>query len=727
MIPVSDGFRAELEKDNRAYQTVINMALKDGTALSFTNAQLWQGSVYIEDAVSPDDTFDVGCAIINKLVFGVNNINDVYTHYDFEGAVAEIRVGLLVNGTLELVRKGIFTLDDAKFDGSIINFTMLDYMERFDRQYKTNIKFPATLKQIVSDMCATLRVTLATKAFPNCDYVVSKKPEDTNLTYREVLSWCAAIAGSFARVNRDGQLEIKWYDFDALADSAPPTELDGGIFDDTEDTYYASGDSADGGDFTFSDYDDKAGIISGGTFSWNENVHEIKYLYSEDVALKATSPTGVRIIYEVTKKDKTIEVKTLTKGTDKFLVTVADNDFIASDAQAQAVADSLYERMAFVYFHEAVASAVSDPTIEAGDVGYIRDFRGKYYPIIFSRTKFSTYKSQTISSNAETASKNSSYQGFTGGDIDINTRINDINLDLDTKVGDGWNFITGVDGIDYTWTIDNGQIVIKPLPKKMTWGNPPHAYVYPGQPLNYEGVTTFLDQEEVTDISVFDPEDGFVIPDALTVGSTFWVSATVKKYGKEYWVDKLVTVQPNPLMSLGDIMSDFSAHYGDPEGALYGWYVRFADDSQAVNFYDAAGNKLSVQIFCDRHIPQTPEYYEKDANKPVGIQDRGEVAPLDDTEHPGERRARNIWYIGDTNYRINRSYGGGTQGISPYWHQGTYGSDMSSAEKYWHPGDGLIWSGWKWWLYESDVIYRWNFDKKTLGSKMFGSALFYAG
>ena len=136
MINVSSSFKRELYNDNRNYLEYVDITLTDGTELNLTNRHLWNGGLRIEDAVSGDNSFDVGAAIINKCTVTINNIYDDFSEYDFTNAKIISYVGLgLPDGTIEKIRKGTYTVDDAKYNGSIITLPCLDNMSKFDKAY----------------------------------------------------------------------------------------------------------------------------------------------------------------------------------------------------------------------------------------------------------------------------------------------------------------------------------------------------------------------------------------------------------------------------------------------------------------------------------------------------------------------------------------------------------------------------------------------------------------
>ena len=232
MINVSSEFLQKLYNDERDYKERIEITLKDGTELELTNPDIWQGSFAFEDAVGSDGTFTaVGSAIVNSFKFSINNIYENFSEYDFTDAEITAHVGLQVGNSVEELDKGVFTVQDAVYNGSIISITAYDNMSKFDRPYsESNLVYPTTALAIVQDACLVCGVTLAANSanFPNYNFPISEKPSGESTTFREVISWVATIACCFARCNTEGKLEFKWFDKQALDDNE---FLDGGIFD----------------------------------------------------------------------------------------------------------------------------------------------------------------------------------------------------------------------------------------------------------------------------------------------------------------------------------------------------------------------------------------------------------------------------------------------------------------------------------------------------------------
>lgn len=403
MLNASKKFRELLNGGYRNYKLYIDMVLSDGTNLSLTNSDIWQGSFTIDDAVSSDDSFDIGSAIVNQFSFTLNNIYDNFSEYDFYGASVVAHVGLITDDTdlenpvIEKLRKGVFEVDEAKYNGATISLTCLDNMRLFDRAYsESTLSYPATLQKIVLDACDVCGVTLLNSDFPNNTFTVKNKPSDEATTFREVISWAAQIAGCFARCDGYGRLELKWY-AQALLDRGG---LDGGIFDDA--TPYASGDTADGGSFNPWD----AGYVyDAGTFA-EMNYHHLYESTSSEVSTDDVVITGVRVAEKVENEESGDGITYYDVGTAGYVVSIEDNSLISSGTGKQ-VAEYLGSKLIGMRFRKANISHLSDPTIEAGDIAFFTDRKQNTYPILVSRTVFSTGNFQNTVSSAETPQKNS--------------------------------------------------------------------------------------------------------------------------------------------------------------------------------------------------------------------------------------------------------------------------------------------------------------------------------
>ena len=99
---------------------------------------------------------------------------------------------------------------------SLIDVTANDRMSLFDVDMPAasvmGVTYPTTTGTLLQKMCEYLDVTLKTPNFTNSDLVISKEPENFDtMTMREVLGLIAEAACSIARFDRNGQLELVWF------------------------------------------------------------------------------------------------------------------------------------------------------------------------------------------------------------------------------------------------------------------------------------------------------------------------------------------------------------------------------------------------------------------------------------------------------------------------------------------------------------------------------------
>ena len=409
MITLTKEFRRSLADDDRSYSASAVIILADQTRIELADDEIWSDGFAVEDAVSDDDNFTaLGATVINAGTLIIDNTRDKYIGYDFMNADVTMFISKTFGeGTeqerTEVVKMGTFRVDDPNYDEATITLSMLDMMEQFDRPYElSSLQYPATLAEIVRDACAICLGSsskLATQTFPHSDYVVQEAPKDRACTFREVIGWAATIAGCFARCNRDGELEIKWFNTAAIENASG---TDGGQFDSGTPAY-TTGDSLDGG--TFSPWS-TGSEADGGLFTDNIPLHYVGRLYSQKIAVDETVITKVAITVEDDSADAEQKTLTFETGTAGYTIQIAGNKFITKTT-AQAVCNWLGQQMIGLRFRKCNVTQADDPSIEAGDVGLLFDSRQNEYPILITRMAFEIGGPQTIVCGSETPSRNS--------------------------------------------------------------------------------------------------------------------------------------------------------------------------------------------------------------------------------------------------------------------------------------------------------------------------------
>lgn len=423
MINTSTEYQQALA-EKRRFVARANCLLKNGTVLDFDKTNLMAGGVKISDGVSGTSKFEVGTAIINQLTIMVFNGEEMFSDYDFSDAVLTVWVGMPLDDRIEWLKKGVFNATDPTTTPGVITLKALDNMSKFDQVYDGGIGFPATLQSIVQYCCTQCGVLLVNGEFPNYRYQVSKNPftDTTNITYRAIIAYCALLAGCYARCNADGRLEFKWFDTAAFDDI-----IDGGVFDVTTEASYQTGDNLDGGNFTDYTSGDNA---DGGTFTDNMPYHHIYSFSSLSVSTEDVVITGIRVTATDSEDDagKKVEGETYLCGAEGYVLDVSGNPLIEA-GKAKDVAEYLAGRVVGMRFRPFQASAIGDPSWEAGDAAIVTDRKGNSYYTYLTNITYSTGGYASISCDAEPAARHSADRY-----AEINKIVSDIKKDSQQKL-----------------------------------------------------------------------------------------------------------------------------------------------------------------------------------------------------------------------------------------------------------------------------------------------------
>ena len=155
------------------------------------------------------DTYKPGgtCAGSGKITFTsiittFNKLDKIYPE-----------IGLLVDGTYEWVKMGEYFINDIEIDRNR-NTTTLDLMDgmfKLNREYVTDLTFPAEIRQVVKEICLKTGVELANENMDitSMNYAIETKPKDKNKTFRDILGLATQMLGMSCFFNREGKLEIK--------------------------------------------------------------------------------------------------------------------------------------------------------------------------------------------------------------------------------------------------------------------------------------------------------------------------------------------------------------------------------------------------------------------------------------------------------------------------------------------------------------------------------------
>lgn len=375
------------------FQRVIN---KGGPFYAYARINLVSGSTLYLDSQhdfyvsgnkydhSFSSEFPIGEAVCKTITLGIDNHDDRYSEYDFDGAQIILYTEIdTTSNTVERLQEGVFTVMDAVADDDIIELSASDNMHKADKTLQSTITYPATLQTIVNTICTECGLVLGTPNFTNRDFRVLAKPKE--MTCREMLGNVAQIAGGNALIDYTGKLVIKSYELDRV------DIISGGVLDDD------LSDSISGGQFNETVED----IISSGSFSEHLDYLVLNtYTTAPKVATDDVTVTGVSYTYTLNH-----ETHTAIYGTEGYVIKV-DNPLIYR--RAQSGLEKIGQFIVGKTFRPFSGNFSPNPAVEIMDTVYLYDRKGNLYQSFITSNTFNYLGNSELSNDVPTAEKNKS-------------------------------------------------------------------------------------------------------------------------------------------------------------------------------------------------------------------------------------------------------------------------------------------------------------------------------
>ena len=396
MINVSKEFKEKIKYGR--FLLYLTITLADGTVLNLDDSNIWEGGFKIDEGVTESGAFTIGSCIINKMTVVLYDEDEKLSRRVFDRAQVMPYIGMeLDDGSIEKIQKGVYEVDSTSYDGDLITLECLDNMHKLDKEYAgVTTTYPATIQTIVNDLCRYCGVVLQSARFDGYNVKLTKRPINSGITCRQVLSYAMQMICKFAKCDANGKLIVDWFDQQVFEQN---TLLDGGIFDD--DSPYSSGDEADGG--TFSPWNTGYEHNSG-RFEDMDAFHHIYTLDTLDVAVEDVIISGVQVTAET---ENTENADTLFYGEEGYVLKISGNPFITKENAAN-FAEFLGKKLIGLIFRPLDASALPNPTVEAGDIAYISDGPSKSYSALVTNLSFDPDDNMSISCDAESPKKTES-------------------------------------------------------------------------------------------------------------------------------------------------------------------------------------------------------------------------------------------------------------------------------------------------------------------------------
>ena len=235
----------------------------------------------------------------------------------------------------------------------------------------------------------------------NNNFIVQNRPDDSALTFRQVLQWVGQIACKFFRIDRFGKLSARWYNTDLLEatwvrkEDTIWADIAGNAILDSEGQEIGTAIEIPlkNGNSNIIDADNSDEILKISDLLTGSTIQ------TDDVVI-----TGIRVNEE--DGDSTEEI-TYQSGAEGYILEISGNKLIQSGSGA-TVAAYLGERLNGIQFRPMSVSTPADPAREAGDLGLVIDAKKRYHKTIFTNVEYTAHTSQNLISGAEAPTRLSS-------------------------------------------------------------------------------------------------------------------------------------------------------------------------------------------------------------------------------------------------------------------------------------------------------------------------------
>jgi hypothetical protein len=385
---LSTEFKEQQNSGNRNYLKYADFTFTDGSTLSIADKDLWSNGFKFEDAVSQSGSFDIGAAIVNKLTLQINNFSGKYTDYIWDGARVVCYIGLELSTGIEKIRICTMTVTDAPYQNTaIISLACEDSMRLFDRDYSdSKLSYPATRLQIIQDACEVCGVTLQSTRFDNDDFVIQNRPDDSSITFRQVIAWIAQMGCQWAKSDEYGRLCLGWYErevpdkFYNLVET-PWKDTDGNDILDTKGAQIIT-------------------IMQKGITAIDTNEFT-PWLYDIEI-------TGVKVT-EYVENSSQNEAKTYQSGESGYVIEISDNKLI-QEGSGEKICQIIADRCVGLKFRPFTTGALTNIAWEAGDTIEISDRNGKQYKSFLTSVALNPGAFEQLECSAKSVSRNKQKQ-----------------------------------------------------------------------------------------------------------------------------------------------------------------------------------------------------------------------------------------------------------------------------------------------------------------------------
>lgn len=354
-------------------------------------------SVTYEEACNSDVDLRPGCAASAFIKV------ECYGSQSAAPSVGEELTYYQVNAGGSAVYIGKFYAEPVVSSKLTYGFTAYDAMHKLDIDFSDHLAsiqedFPMTLADIVDEALNLAGLTNATPTFPMYDMDVNAFYTN-GLTARDIISYAAEIAGRFARIDGNGDVEFVWYDEVEDLRIYPSNGISG-----TEEriAYKQNG-------LNYSQY---TAQMPGCVAVKPSGVEGAAYIYPSNVTAAYATDTnndGNVVLYNLTAVETSsgeitlsgnisatdsqgnVSITSSGGGSSSNPMVIANNILLtgASAATMEDVAENIYNQMALIPPYRPATATLfpSENLFRTGDIVAVTDIQGvSFYMVVMRLT-----------------------------------------------------------------------------------------------------------------------------------------------------------------------------------------------------------------------------------------------------------------------------------------------------------------------------------------------------
>lgn len=159
----------------------------------------------IGDSLIPSEDFTLGTVISSSLNISIRTIDTIPSN-------AMITPYVRLNGDsgyTEWIPLGSFYIDSRKYQNNVWVFSCFDKLILTQKAYVSMLAYPATMVDVMTEICTQLGLTLDPMVVINPSYTISSLP--SGCTYRDVIGGIVAVHGASTKLGKDGNLKFIYY------------------------------------------------------------------------------------------------------------------------------------------------------------------------------------------------------------------------------------------------------------------------------------------------------------------------------------------------------------------------------------------------------------------------------------------------------------------------------------------------------------------------------------